>query len=192
MSRRARRKRTFDYAPIAERRKLGWQQRMAGFQGLVFKADRGNPDPLVDYCMSGDPRQLSGEDMASLGWLIENKLARKDRPLVEQKRNGRPLGSLTPKNAAIGYAGNLVRVGKKWWCKQHGRTRAPGPNKAPVDRLIKRAIELAEAEYPQARGKITADDVHAASQLEPDARLRECMPDYDPQVQREILEIALK
>jgi hypothetical protein len=120
--------RTFVYD--AEPRKRAWERKLAGFVGLVLKASEGKPDPLVDYFRDGGPRQLSEDDCEWLGWLLAEELP----------RNGRPPGSLTPRNEAIQFAGYLVQTGKGAWCRKHGRDRAPGPNKAPTDKIIKRAI----------------------------------------------------
>jgi hypothetical protein len=149
------RKPRFDYAAYAERREKAWQRRMAGFVGLVIKADRGDPEPLIAYFQDG-PRQLSEEDCSWLAWFLEKKLPRK---------GGRPRGSLTPKNAALACASCLVRIGKNRWRQKHGRQRVP---KTAADRLIKRAIELVESEFPSARGQLSADAVGDQSHLKED------------------------
>ena len=74
----------FDYAAIKESRRQEWQRRMAGFDGLVFKAwplqpakdgegigskVGGDPEPLIAYLLGDGP--LSGPDRESLAGLIE-------------------------------------------------------------------------------------------------------------------------
>jgi hypothetical protein len=58
--------------------------------------------------------------------------------------------------------------------------------------MIKRAIELAEAAFPEARDNITAEEVNDASRLNPSRGLIECMPDDHVRAQWEIREIALR
>src|SRR5262245_9346744 len=87
-------------AATKERRRQAWQRRMAGVEGLVHKALRGNPDPLIAYIDGGGPLQLSENDRQWLAYLLEQKLP----------RIGRPPGSLTPKNEAIRCASYLVRI----------------------------------------------------------------------------------
>jgi hypothetical protein len=184
MSRRARRKRTFDYAPIAERKKLVWQQRMAGFQGLVFKAYRGNPDPLIERLQSAESGELTQDDCEWLAWLIERKLP----------RIGRPTGSVSPKTAATRCASCLVNIGKAAWRKKHGFKRAPtkGPRKAPIELMAKRAIELMEVEFPGARRQIRREDVITGANLEPRREVVEYVADFLSDARREITDIALK
>ena len=150
MSGRTGRKTRFDYAVIRESMNQAWQRRMAGFEGLVIRARRGDPEPLIEHLLDVGPLLLSAEERNALGWLLERKLPRK---------NGRPRGSLSHKNTAIACACCLVRIGKAAWCRKHGRKRAPGPDKAPTKILIERAIELVEAHFSEARGRISADAV---------------------------------
>ena len=189
----------FDYAAIKERRRQAWQRRMAGFDGLVFKAwplqpakdDEGigckvggDPEPLIDYLRGDGP--LSDDDHESLAGLIEQYaelIKRKLRP------NGRPRGSTTPKTAATKRASCLVRIGKAAWCREHGRKRAP---KALTQGLIKRAIELMEAEIPKARGKISKVDVRSGSNLTKCMDWGEHVNEYLFEAKREIIELALK
>jgi hypothetical protein len=191
----------FDYAAVWERRRQEWQRRMAGFDGLVFKARPlqpakdsegwigskvgGDPEPLIDYLRGDGP--ISDDDRESLAGLIEqyaDLIKRKLRP------SGRPLGSKTPKTAATECASFLVRIGKARWCREHGRKRAPP--KALIQGLIKRAIELMEADFPKARGKISAEAVKAGSYLRPDRRTEEYICIHLEEAQRDILELALK
>ena len=156
-----------------------WQRRMAGFEGLVHKALRGNPDPLIAYFRNADSRQLSGDDCECLASLLEEKLP----------RNGRPPGSRKPKNAAIACASYLVRHGKRRWRQKHGRQRVP---KAVVERLSERAIELVEAEIPKARGKISAEAVIDESCLKRCEERWKFVAEYLDEAKREIIELALK
>jgi len=178
----------FDYAAIKESRRQEWQRRMAGFYGLVFKARplrrASDPEPLIDYLLGDGP--LSDDDRESLAWLIEEYDGLIKRKL---RRNGRPRGSITPKTRATKFASCLVRIGKAAWCWEHDRKRAP---KALTQGLIKRAIELAEAEIPKARGKISAEAVKEGSYLRPDSKLEEYICIELDEARREIIELALK
>ena len=80
-------------------------------------------------------------------------------------------------------------MGKAAWCRKQGRKRAP---KAVTEVLIRRAIELMEAEFPKARGKISAEAVKEGSYSRPDPKLEEriCI-DYDD-AKCEIVELAWK
>jgi len=182
-----------------ERRKQWWQRRMAGFYGLVFEAwplqpaknDEGigckvggDPGPLIDYLRGDGP--LCDDDRQSLALLIEaydDLIKRNLRP------NGRPRGSITPKTWATECASCLVWMGKKKWCREHGRKRAP---KALTEGLIKRAIELMEAEIPKARGKISAEAVKEGSYLKPDPNTEEYICNELEEAMWEIKELALK
>jgi hypothetical protein len=188
-----------DYAAIKERRRQEWQRRMAGFDGLVFKAwplqpakdsegiglkVGGDPEPLIAYLRGDGP--LSHDDRESLAGLIEqyaDLIKRKLRP------NGRPRGSITPKTAATECASCLVRMGKAAWCRKHGRKRAP---KALTQGLIKRAIELMEAEIPKARGKICAEAVESGSYLKPDPKTTQCVVEFHDEARWAMIELALK
>jgi hypothetical protein len=185
--------------PDKEPRRQEWQRLTAGFVGLVFKAwprqpaknsegigskVGGDPEPLIDYLRDDGP--LSNEDRDWLAWLIGQYHELIMRHL---KPNGRPRGSITPKTAATERASCLVRMGKKAWCRRHGRKRAP---KALTQVLIKRAIELMEAEIPKARGKISAEAVKEGSYLKPDPNTEEyiCIELYE--AMQDIIELASK
>jgi len=163
-----------------ELRKQFLERRMAGVPGLVMKALRGNPDPLIAYFRNCDQRQLSGDDCESLASLLEEKLPRK---------NGRPRGSVTPKNAATACASYLVRHGKRRWRLKHGRQRVP---KAVVERLSERAIELAEPEFPSARGKIRVAAVIDESCSKRCEEMGQFVAEYLDEAKWEIIELALK
>jgi hypothetical protein len=167
----------FDFDRIAELSKEAWRRRMAGFEGLVRKAIRGNPDPLIAYIDDDGTLLLSEDDRRSLAWLLHKKLS----------RIGRPPGSVSPKNAAIACACCLVRIGKSVWRRKHGRQRVPEAVTAP---LIKRAIELMEAHFPETRGKISADAVGANSHLKPDSEPADYVAEYLDDAKREIIELA--
>ena len=180
-----------------EHRRQFWQRRMAGFYGLVFEAwplhknDEGigckvggDPGPLIDYLREGGP--LSDDDRESLASLIEaydNLIKYKLRP------NGRPRGSITLETKATECASYLVRMGKKKWCREHGRVRA---SEAVTDSLVVRAIELVEAEFPKARGKISKVDVRSGSNLTKCMDWDQYVAEYLFEAQWEILELALK
>jgi len=170
-----------------ERRKQWWQRRMAGFYGLVHEAwplQPSNPGPLIDYLRGDGP--LSDDDRESLASLIEaydNLIKYKLRP------NGRPRGSITLETKATECASYLVRMGKKKWCREHGRVRA---SEAVTDSLVVRAIELVEAEFPKARGKISKVDVRSGSNLTKCMDWDQYVAEYLFEAQWEILELALK
>jgi hypothetical protein len=172
------------FAPYFARRRQAWKKRMAGFEGLIFKAYDGNPDPLLQYLQRSGPLHLRDDHRKSLAWLLERKLP----------RNGRPKGSISPKTAATECASCLVHMGKAAWRKKHGRKRAPtkGPNKAPIKQLVSRAIELMENEFPKARGQISKDDVIDAANLKPSASVLECVFHDFFDARQEIIDIALK
>ena len=143
-----------------------------------------DPEPLIAYLEGNGP--LADEDRQWLASLIEQYdglIKRKLRP------NGRPSGSITPKTEATKCASCLVRIGKTAWCRTHGRKRAP---KALTQRLIKRAIELMEAEIPKARGKISAEAVKDGSYLRPDRKTEEYISDGLEEAKWEIIELALE
>jgi hypothetical protein len=131
---------------------------MVGFKGLCIKAGKGDREPLIDYFLyggieskkAGKPIRffhLSEEDGEWLAWLVEK--------LPQAKH--RPRGTSSPTNLALRAAVYLFRLGKREWCKKHGCDRvSPKTNKAIVDNLAKRALELVER--PNI-GKITADAV---------------------------------
>jgi hypothetical protein len=186
----------FDYK---ERRRQAWRRRMAGFYGLVSKARPlqpvkdsegiglqvgGDPEPLIDYLRGDGP--LSNDDRESLAELIEQYDDLIKRNL---RRNGRPRGSITPKTEATECASCLVRFGKAEWCRNHGRKRAP---KAVTEALIKRAIELMEAEIPNARRKISAEAVKEGSYLRPNRKTEEYICRDLEEAKWEIIELALK
>jgi len=148
---------------------------MASFDGLVSKALRGNPDPLIAYIDGGGPLQLSEDDRHSLAYLLEQKLP----------RIGRPPGSLTPKNEATRCASYLVRIGKRWWCRKHGRKRVP---EDILERLSNRAIELVEPEFPSARGKISTRAVIDESHLKRCEEMGEA--EFLDEAKSEIIELA--
>ena len=173
----------FDFATHREQSRQFHQRRMAGFEGLVIKAGQGDPGPLVDYFLrAGGPRLLSEADCCWLGSFLQDKLL--------PRRNGRPYGSVTPKTAAIGRAGYLVRIGKAEWCRKHGRKRA---SKSATESLIKRAIELMEAKIPEARGQISLDAVRNEANLRPRADVVDAnVIDDLHEAIWEIIELALK
>jgi hypothetical protein len=178
------RKPRFDYAAYAERREKAWQRRMAGFEGLVIKARRGDPEPLINHFRYHvGPLQLSEDDCEMLSELLERKLPRK---------NGRPRGSVSHKAAAIACAGCLVRIGKAAWCRKHGRKRAPGPDKAPTKMLIERAIKLMEAHFSAARGKISAHAVWDQSNLKKDSETGAHVSEHLDDAIQEIIDLARK
>jgi len=157
---------------------------MAGFEGLLFKAAQGDPEPLVSYFLHADgSRLLTQFDCCSLGEFLAEKF-------FPPRRNGRPRGSVTPKTAAIACAGYLVRIGKAQWCRKHGRKRA---SKAATESLIKRAIELVEAKIPEALGQISPDAVRNEGNLRPrmDVVDDNVIDDLYEAIQ-EIIELALK
>jgi hypothetical protein len=167
-----------DPAYSAERSKEAFK-RAGGIVGiLTFKALRGKPDPLVAH-LRAPGRHLSEDECKELAHLIERRVP----------RNGRPRGSVSPKNAAIACACCLVRIGKSVWRRKHGRQRVP---KAVTYRLIKRAIELMEAHIPETRGKISADAVGDESHLKPDSETGGYVAEYLDEARREIIELALR
>jgi len=173
-TRKSARKRSFDH----ESRNEAMQRRLAGFEGLIMRAAHGDPEPLCAYLRDGDP-PITEEDARLLAWLLERKLPR---------RRGRPRGSLSCKNVAVQCASYLVGIGKRRWCKRHGRKIAT--KNTPVDRLIKRAIELVEPHFPSLRGKINEDEVRAFK-LKPSQEVVELVAEDFPEAKREIALEAL-
>jgi len=156
------------------------KHRMDGFEGALFKATRGDAEPLVSYFLQADGCMLTQADCCGLGAFLAEKFF----PL---RKEGRPRGSVTPKTRAIAYAGCLVRIGKAEWRRKHGCKRA---SKAATENLIKRAIELVEAKIPEARGQIRAHAVRNEGNLRP----RMDVVDVDDLYEEieEIIELALK
>jgi hypothetical protein len=173
-TRKSARKRSFDH----ESRNEAMQRRLAGFEGLIMRAAHGDPEPLCAYLRDGDP-PIPEEDARLLAWLLERKLPR---------RRGRPRGSLSCKNVAVQCASYLVGIGKRRWCERHGRKIAT--KNTPVDRLIKRAIELVEPHFPSLRGKINEDEVRAFK-LKPSQEVVELVAEDFPEAKREIALEAL-
>jgi hypothetical protein len=142
------------------------------FEKLIMRALHGEPEPLCEYLREGGlPR--THEDGNWLAFLLEKKLPRS---------RGRPRGSLS-------YKSYLVRIGKRRWCRHHG-TKIATKN-TPVDRLIKRAIELVEPHFPSLRGKINEDDVRAFNS-EPSYEITELVEEDFPEAREEMLFEALK
>jgi hypothetical protein len=171
------RRKAFDtaaYAAYRKAQKEAWQRRMAGLVGLVMKAWRGDPEPLIDYFQHNGPFCLSEEDGEYLAWLLEEKLRR--TPVAH-----RPRGSSTPTNKALRTAVYLLRRGKRVWCERHGRQRVS--KKEPiVTNLAERALELVEQELPsKLRGKISVEDVRGFNKPirsdEAEAFLSDVLPD---------------
>jgi hypothetical protein len=147
-----------DYAPHVR------QARQHGVRGLVFRAERGDPDPLRDYLLQvgvqvpahpGEPAlALSMEDCRALARLIERKVPR---------TGGRPKESFSTGNAALRCAVYLTQIGRKAWFKRHGRKRASKNAPPPTDHLIKCAIGLVEHGFPDPdiRGKLKPGHVRA-------------------------------
>jgi hypothetical protein len=166
-------------APAASRRSI------SSFTLKVIKADRGRPQDLLDDLLQRDNHEYSW-----LAWLIQRKVP----------RNGRPPGPSTPERSAIECTGYLLRIGKRVWRERHGLRRAPsrGANQAPVDRIIRRVIELlAVEEFPHLRGLIESDrldeviqDVKQASNMPPRPELVEYVGEFLDDVRREVLDIA--
>jgi hypothetical protein len=180
------RKQRIDPAVTAARTKA-LRERMGDVGILAIKADRGNPDPLLDYIGGAEygdgPLQLSEVDRGWLHWLLKRKLPRP---------NGRPRGSVSRKTAAIECAGCLVRIGKAAWCRKHGRKRAPGPDKAPTKILIERAIELMEAHFSEVRGRISVDAVSDQSLLKEDSETGAYVSEHLGDAIQEIIDLAWK
>ena len=149
------------------------------FEKLIMRALHGEPEPLCEYLREGGlPR--THEDGNWLAFLLEKKLPRS---------RGRPRGSLSYKTIAVHCASYLVRIGKRRWCRRHG-TKIATKN-TPVDRLIKRAIELVEPHFPSLRGKINEDDVRAFNS-EPSYEITELVEEDFPEAREEMLFEALK
>src|SRR5262245_29192059 len=133
------------FAYDVERVKKAWERRLAGFEGLVIRADKGDAQPLLEYFRHGGPYQLSEEDGAWLAWLLERKLPR---------ARHRPRGSSTPTNIARQHAACLLWFGKLRWCFLHHRKRT---SRSVIKKLAQRAVELVEQEFPSVQGKLTAE-----------------------------------
>ena len=144
-----------------------------------MKAYHGDPEPLCAYLEDGG-LPITQEDARLLAWLLERKLPR---------RRGRPRGSLSAKNAAVQCASYLVRIGKRKWCKQHGTQIAT--KNTPVDRLIKRAIELVQPHFPSLRGKINEEEVRAFK-FKPSREVVEIVAENFTEAKGEIALEALK
>jgi hypothetical protein len=168
----------------AKRLEQAVQRRMAGLEGLVHKAVNGDPNPLVEYLGSGESRQLSGRELGSVAWYIARI----------SKRNGRPPGSLKPKNFAIECAAYLVRIGTAVWRRERGYKRAPtkGPNKSPKDVLAKCAIELVEQDMPQMRGMISAAKVKERALVKPRREVMEYVGEFLDEARQELIDLALE
>ena len=165
----------------AKKREFAYRPRkVPEFEMLIIRALHGHPEPLCKYFREGGlPR--THEDGNWLAFLLEKKLPPRHR--------GRPRGSLSYKTIAVHCASYLVRIGKRRWCRHHG-TKIATKN-TPVDRLIKRAIELVEPHFPSLRGKINEDDVGAFNS-EPSYEITELVEEDFPEAREEMLFEALK
>jgi hypothetical protein len=175
------RRKTFDIAAYRKRRKVDWQRRMAGFEGLIIKAVKGDREPLIDYFRYRGPFHLSEDDGELLAWLLERRLPRAAH---------RPRGSSTPTNKALQAASYLFRRGKCVWCEKHGRHRVS--DKAIVGNLAKRALELVEQEIPSIRGKITANAVRDFNKSIREDDAKGLLGDFLAEAMWEIKKAALK
>ena len=165
----------------AKKRKFVYRPRkVSEFETFITRASRGDPEPLCAYIREGD-LPISRGDANWLAWLLERKLPRS---------RGRPRGSLSSKNAAVQCASYLVRLGKRTWCEQHGKKIAT--KNTPVDRLIKRAIELVVPHFASLGGKISEDEVRASAYLKPSYEVMECVGENFPEARKEIASEALK
>ena len=163
-------KRKFVYLPREE----------SEFGKLILRASHGDIEPLCAYLRKGH-LSISRHDAGWLAWLLEKKLPRS---------RGRPRGSLSVKNVAVQCASYLVRHGKRTWCKHHRKKIAT--KNAPVDRLIKRAIELVVPHFASLGGKISEDEVRASAYLKPSYEVMECVGENYPEARKEIASEALK
>jgi hypothetical protein len=135
--------------PDAKRRDEGFRRRyLSGFRGLVFDANRGSPQPLQDYLLSG--ALLSPDDRDDLAWLISRHVPKVGRDAGATSKYGDPL--IIQKQCAA----SLVRI-------ERDRLRAStGDKKLPfsiTQALAKRAIELTIEHFPDARDKIKLADI---------------------------------
>jgi len=162
-------KRKFVYLPREE----------SEFGKLILRASHGDIEPLCAYLRKGH-LSISRHDAGWLAWLLEKKLPRS---------RGRPRGSLSVKNVAVQCASYLVRHGKRTWCKHHRKKIAT--KNAPVDRLIKRAIELVVPHF-SLRSKINEDEVRALANLKPSYEVKQFVGEDLPDALEEIAFEALK
>jgi hypothetical protein len=130
-------------------REKHWLRQEGGFDGLIRKADLGDPEPLMRFFAHG-PRRLSADQGKQLARLL-------DKLPLPRRLFARPRGSLKPINAATKYAAYLVRVAAREWCHVHRAERAS--KNAPRAHWRKQAIWLAEQAFPQLRGAISDDAV---------------------------------
>ena len=154
-------------------------RKVSEFETLILTASRGDPEPLCAYIREGD-LPISRGDANWLAWLLERKLPRS---------RGRPRGSLSSKNVAVQCASYLVRLGKHTWCEHHGKKIAT--KKTPVDRLIKRAIELVVPHF-SLRSKINENEVRDLANLKPSYEVKQFVGENFPEAVEEIAFEALK
>jgi len=164
----------YDDDAIQRRLAEALQRRMAGFYGLLHKAAfDGDPDPLIEYCENGPRQELSEQDWMSLAWFFNKTLPR-------PSQDGRPRGTLKPRNAALKYAKYLLQFAARAWCTKHSRKRAS--NKTLRESWGRHAIELARQEFPKA-GDISYDDLKDnRSDLSPGQRVEDFV-DYEALVE---------
>jgi hypothetical protein len=157
-------RRRHDYDAVQRRITEALQRRMAGFEGLLHRAADGDRGPLIEYCENGPRQRLAEQDWMALAWFF-NKV------LSQPSRDGRPRGSLKPRNAARKFAKHLLQVAARAWCVEHGRQRAS--NRVLRESWAGHAIELAKREFPQA-GDISYDDLEDDhSDLSPGQRVED-------------------
>jgi hypothetical protein len=144
-----------------------WKQRMAGFEGLVIKANQGDVEPLIDHLTSSD-----NEDDRNLAWLL-------DRWHSEGRLPRRHHRSLSDKNFAVACAAYLVWVGKRAWCRHHGYKIVSKKN-TPMKKLAARAIELVAPRFESVRDEIKRRAVLKRQRFIPSSEIREHVREFMP------------
>jgi hypothetical protein len=115
---------------------------------LIFKVlKEGNAKPLRDHLRSKPA--LSDEDWEDIAWLIDTLLARTP---------GRPHTKGAVWDAEWWIAWQIEMIFKPKWKADDTRKRKHVP-KDDTEAEIKRLIPLAEAQYPEAKGKIDSEHI---------------------------------
>jgi hypothetical protein len=143
-----------------------WKQRMAGFEGLVIKANQGDVEPLIDHLTSSDD-----EKDRDLAWLL-------DRWRSEGRLPRRHHRSLSDKNFAVECAAYLVWVGKRAWCRDHAYKIAT--KNTPMKKLAARAIELVAPRFESVRDQIKRRAVLNRQRFIPCLQIREHVREFMP------------
>lgn len=145
----------------------------AYLSSLTLAADGGATSGLVEYLMSDAP--ITARDRRLLAWLIGRRVTKSPSRIK----------STSDSEAAIRIAAYLVRVNKRAaLAMNRASTRATDA------KIVKKAIELAMLEFPNAETKPDATSVLAVRNVEKDQRVVSYIHEHMPHALYEIRKSA--